>query len=391
MVHDTSKITKVLEDAVASGIPGIAAGVMKDGQLVFADAKGKRGPERPDDCTVDTVFPIFSMTKAITSIAVAQLIERGLISADQALDTIIPEFKGQKILLGWDGDKPKLGPAPRSPTVTELMNHTSGFAYDFASPDLKKYQEVTGHPSVMTLKRAALLEQPLFWEPGTKWEYGTGIDVLGLIVEKVSGKTLGEYLKENIFEPLGMKDSSFAPNLAELHRIQSCGFRTPDGVVIPFALPVGENPEFEMGGGGLLSTVHDYLAFLQALLNGGELNGKRILKAETVEKLVHQDTLPKGIGKVADMDGSPGFSEAYEFWPGLKKGWTWGFCETKEDSPFGPKAGSLCWSGAANTYMVLDPASKVAAVVMMQFFPANHEAAITAKDAVFKAAYDVLA
>lgn len=349
------------------------------------------------------------------------MIERGKLHPDQLAHEVLPALKNQKLFSGWDeSGNPILVDPKRRPTVRHLVTHSSGLAYDFISSDMAKYAEVTGLPSIGTLKKAAIYEQPLFFEPASRWEYGTGIDALGLIVEEVTGQTLGEFMKENIFDPLGMKDTSFDPP-KDLSRYVSNALHM-DGNWVPFEMPPADAPEFQMGGGGLKSTSSDYLKFIQAIMNGGELDGKRILQESTVKELMFAGQLEQGV-KITPLPGKLPLTCPGEVWEGLDKDWTFGFavssqttilsliCSllryfskrkptprpfpllpqlTKQDTPEGAKAGSLCWSGLLNTYYWLDPASQVAGVVMMQFLPANHELALGARDGVMKAAYETL-
>ncbi|KAI9006458.1 beta-lactamase/transpeptidase-like protein [Hyaloraphidium curvatum] len=390
---DTSKIIKVLDDAIAAGVPGITSGILRDGKLVFHEFRGKLGPGRTEDVAADSIFSVMSMTKAVTSLCIAQLIERGKLTLDTEVGEILPSFKNQKIVHGFtEAGEPILEDPKRRPTIRHLATHTSGMALELVNPNYSKYIQKTGHPGLGTYKKAHILEAPLFWEPGTKWEYSTGIETLGLIVEALEGKKLGEYMRENIFEPLGMVDSQMKPDPAKADRTASSALHMGDQFV-PFTLPSApfEAREFEGGGGDMFSTVKDYLAFLQCLLDGGVApNGKRIIKEETIKELMFSDVMEPGasghIGRIPT-----GVSTYEEAWDGLEKGHTLGFCLTKQDSPLGPKAGSLCWDGLLNTYYAIDPASQIVMMVWMQYLPFADPTAQKIRDEFFKATYETFA
>jgi methyl acetate hydrolase len=210
------------------------------------------------------------------------------------------------------------------------------------------------------------LSLPLLAEPGSAWNYGIGIDWAGKAVEAVSGQKLGVYLRDNILGPLGMHDTAFRIGPAQRRRLSGMHARTPDGLV-PMPFEVEQEPEFEMGGGGLYGTAPDYILFLRMLLRDGELAGARILKPDTVATMMqnHIGDLNAGVLKTA----MPQYSNDLDVFPGMKAGWGLSFIVNSEAVPGGRSAGSVAWAGLANSYYWLDPAKNVAGVILTQIVP----------------------
>jgi CubicO group peptidase (beta-lactamase class C family) len=231
----------------------------------------------------DAVFRIASMTKAVTAVAAMQLVEAGRIDLDEPLGTFFPALAAPRVLEGFaDDGTPRLRPARGAITLRRLLTHTLGFAYEMWNADLQRFVAQTGFPSLSTGLNAAL-ETPLMFDPGTAWEYGIGIDWAGKVVEAVSGQRLDAYFADHIFSPLGVADTAFAPTPAMAPRIAGLNMRAADGSLAPMDSPIPAGPtEFLSGGAGLLSTLDDYLTFLQMILHGGTWNGARLLRPETV-------------------------------------------------------------------------------------------------------------
>jgi CubicO group peptidase (beta-lactamase class C family) len=224
--------------------------------------------------TADTVVWIASMTKAITCACAMQQVERGKLSLDAPIKTILPELAKPMVLEGFDADgNPKTRPVRRDITLRHLLTHTSGCSYDTYSADITRYLEKTGTPPIFSCANAALTA-PLITDPGEKWEYGVGVDFAGKAVEGVTSQKLGRYMKENIFDPLGMKDTAFKIGDEQRKRLAKIHSRTPEGLVATDT-EIPQEPEFEMGGGGLYGTVGDYLRFAQVSCTAGRLTGRR--------------------------------------------------------------------------------------------------------------------
>ncbi len=367
-MREFSQADRVLREAAeAEAVPGVVAMAATREGPVYQGAFGKRALPAGAAMTADTLFWIASMTKAITSTAAMQLVERGKLALDSPVGDVLPELAAAKVLEGFDaGGEPKLRPARRPITLRHLLTHTAGFAYDIWSPDLIRYQEKKGIPGVISCQNVALTT-PLLFDPGQKWNYGINIDWVGKAVEKVSGQNLEAYFRDHIFGPLGMRDTGFKLDAARRARLSGMHARQPDGSLqeMPFELP--QEPEFHMGGGGLYGTAGDYLKFAQVFLHEGRFNGAQVLKSETVRSMSqnHIGDLHVRLLETA----MPPYSNDAEFFPGMIKKWGLGFMINTESVPGGRGAGSLAWAGLGNTYFWIDPDEGVAGVILTQLIP----------------------
>jgi len=365
----TSNIDAVLRGAVERGdVPGVAAVAGNRDGVLYAGAFGRRGLDRQDPMTPDTVAWIASMTKAITTVAALQQVEAGRLSLDAPIARVLPALAEPQVLEGFAADgTPRLRPARRPITLRHLITHTSGFAYDIWSEAIGRYMERHSLPGIITCQRAALTV-PLVADPGERWEYGIGIDWVGLAVEAVTGQQLEAVLRERILDPLGMSDTAFCMGATQRARLASMHARGSDGAlsVIPFEVP--QEPEFHMGGGGLYGTALDYLRFCRMVLNGGALDGARILSPETVAEMGRSQIGALSVGAL--RTALPASSNDAEFFPGMAKSWSLAFLINEEDAPDGCRAaGSLAWAGLANTYYWIDPKRDVAGVIVTQILP----------------------
>ncbi len=363
------QIDAVLRSAVERGeVPGVVAMAASDEGPIYQGAFGQRDVASGPAMTLDTVFRIASMTKAITSVAAMQLVEEGKLSLDApAPDIGEPALNAPQVLEGFDAaGAPILRPAKRPITLKHLLTHTAGFTYEAWNANALRYAKATGTPSTQTGTRAAL-RLPLGFDPGDKWEYGINIDWVGRIVETRAGQPLDAVLRERIFAPLGMADTGFATSAAQRARQAHAHQRRPDGSLEPQALPEPFTPEFYAGGGGLHSTARDYLTFLEMLLHQGSLNGARILRPETVALMNqnHIGDLPAGILK----SYVPERSNDVDFFPGARVRWGLGYMLNLEAGPNGRSAGTLSWAGLFNSYYWLDPARQIAGVILTQILP----------------------
>ena len=366
---NTAAIDRVLQQAVDAGeVPGVVAVAADDGGVIYQGAFGRRSLASGDAMSLDTVFRIASMTKAITATAAMQMVEAGKLALDQPAGEVLPELAQPMVLEGFDDSgKPVLRPARGQITLRRLLTHTAGFVYDTWNANQARYAEVTGLPAARTGKLEAL-NAPLGFEPGERWEYGINIDWAGRMVEAASGQDLEAYMQEHIFAPLGMPDSSFDPRPDWSSRTVQVHARQADGSLEPIeAAPPPVDREFYPGGGGLFSTAPDYITFLQMLLGGGNYNGARVLRPETVALMAQNhmgdlDVLPLTTFK-------PAMSNDAEFFPGMAKKWGLSFLINTRDAPTGRSAGSLAWAGINNTYFWLDPNKRVAGVLMTQVLP----------------------
>jgi methyl acetate hydrolase len=365
-----AQIDGVLRQAVdAKEVPGVVAMAATDKGVLYEGAFGLRALDQSTPMTLDTVFRIASMTKAITSVAAMQLVEQGKLKVEEPVPNIDPGLGSPQVLEGFDAaGAPKLRPAKRAITLRHLLTHTAGFSYDIWDANTGRYIKAAGLPARTTGKLASL-RTPLSFDPGDKWEYGINIDWAGRLVEVLSGQSLDVYFRDKIFAPLGMKDSGFVVSAEQRGRQARVHARQADGVLAPQpweAAPVA-NPEFWSGGGPLYSTARDYLTFLQMLLNGGGWNGARLLKSETVAEMNknHTGTIPAGIMKTQN----PALSNDVDLFPGAEIRWGLGYMLNMQPGPNGRSAGTGSWGGIFNTYYWLDPSKRVTGLIMTQILP----------------------
>ncbi len=275
-------LTSILQNAVAAGdVPFAVAMTANSNGVTYSGAAGDAVPGRA--AAEDTAFRIFSMTKAVGSVAAMILIDRGKLSLDTPVADILPAWNDLQVLDGWDGDTPVMRPQKTTATVRHLMTHTSGMEYEFWNPDVPRYMEATGHPTVLSGLKVSLA-YPLTTDPGTRWGYGPSIDWLGQMVEAVDGRRIDAFCRDEILGPLGMNDTAFEPD-ALTDRLCQVNMRGEDGGFGPFDLSPPAQPEFYGMGHALYSTAPDYLTFLRMVLNRGELNGARILSQAAWEML----------------------------------------------------------------------------------------------------------
>jgi len=364
---NTSNIDALLEGAVARGaVPGVVAVVGDRDGTLYESAFGTLGVADDRPAQVDTVFLIASMTKAIASVAALQLVERGQLTLEQPVADVLPEFGELQVLEDCSGDEPHLRPPSRQATIRNLLTHTSGCGYWFSNPELLRYHRLTGLPDPSTGSRE-MFKAPLIADPGTLWEYGTSVDWLGEVVGKLSGTDLDAYCQEHIFGPLGMDDSTFVTTEALLERLMPIHQRTPDGglALSEFAMPM--EPEWYSGGGGAASTGPDYLRFMRALLRGGELDGERVLEADTVE-LMFTDHLD-GLSLPDVMRSAlPELTHDVPAMP-FRQGFGLGLHVVLEDIPGMRRAGTGDWAGLFNCYYWIDRATGVAGAFLTQVLP----------------------
>jgi len=348
-------------------VPGVVAVAASNSDILYEGAFGKRDLGKPEPMTLDSVFWIASMTKAVTTAGAMQLVEQGKLQLDEPVGKLIPELASLKVLDGFDeSGAPKLRPATKPVTLRHLMTHTSGFCYDMWNTDMSRYIEQAGLPRIISCEKKAL-SLPLASEPGTRWEYGIGIDFVGQAVEAASGKRLDAYLHDHIFAPLGMKDTGFALGEEQRKRLAGMHARQPDGTIQPMPFEMPQEPEFHMGGGGLYGTAHDYIRFIRMLLNRGTLDGNCVLKPETVATMSQNHIGDLNMGKMPAA--IPQVTNDVDLYPDQDKKWGLSFMINTQRTAEGRSPGSLAWAGLANTYYWLDPSGNVGGVILTQLFP----------------------
>jgi CubicO group peptidase (beta-lactamase class C family) len=352
-------VTRLRTDVDQGVIPGAVLLVARHGKIALFEAVGVRDPETKAPMTKDAIFRIYSMTKPITSVVTMVLMEDGKLTLDQPVSRHIPALGGLKVGIEKDGAL-ELVPSRRDMTIQDLLRHTSGLTYGFFGAGLVKKAYVEAKPSGDSPSNAELVERlarlPLMHQPGTTWEYSYSTDVLGRVIEVVEGTSLLAAMKERVLAPLGMKDTSFfvtdRPRQGRI--VEPFANDRSIGVDATFFDPrVAE--KWESGGGGLMSTAMDYARFAQMLLNGGSLDGKRILGPRTVASMT-ADHLGAAI--------APGSA----FLPGPGFGFGLGFGVRREAgvSAVAGSVGEFNWGGAGGTYFWIDPREDLFVVYMMQ-------------------------
>ncbi len=349
----TQQVVNVLQGSVdRQHIPGAVMLIARRGRIGLFEALGQQDPAAGTPMRANSIFRIYSMTKPLVSVAVMMLVERGRLLISDPVGRWLPEYNNQPVL-GASGLVPAWQPA----TVQDLLRHTAGLTYEFLgdSPVQREYDKV----QIASRKRSnedfsrTLAGIPLQFQPRSCWAYSRATDVLGRLVEVVSGQTLGTFLQREIFEPLGMVDTGFAVPSAQQHRIAEAFAHDPDGGVPMKLINPREVPALESGGGGLMSTAMDYASFLQCLRNGGELDGYRLLGRHTLAFMTadHLGDIP--------IDGGllpPGHGFGLGFAVRLATG----------ESPVPSSVGTYHWSGIGGTSFFVDPAQDLYALLLTQ-------------------------
>ena len=367
-MQSKAQIDQILrEKSEAKEIPGVVAVAARGNETIYQGAFGKRDLSKDDALTLDSVFWIASMTKAVTTAGAMQLVEQGKLDLDAAIGKLLPDLASPQVLEGFDAKgEPKLRPAKGAITLRQLMTHTAGFCYNMWNGDMAVYLDKTGIPAITTCKNDAL-KTPIMSDPGTRWEYGTNIDFVGKAIEATSGKRLDAYLRDHLFAPLGMNDTSFKISDAMRKRLVGMHARGEDGSLSAIPFELEQEPEFHMGGGGLYSTAGDYIKFCQMILNKGKGNGNQVLKAETVATMGQNHIGDLNMPKLTSV--APMYTNDVDLYPDMVKKWGLSFLINTAKTPEGRSPGSLAWAGLANTYYWIDPSRDVCGVILMQLLP----------------------
>ena len=357
-------LEKRMHKFVADGeTMGIATLLVRNGKVASYAQAGVRDIVKGKPISQDTIYRIYSMSKPITGVAMMMLYEQGEFSLSDPVSKFIPEFESLKVVKSYEKDGSfELEPLERQATMQELMSHTGGFAYGFSGMDPSnaeyRKQDVLGSSDLQSLVNK-VASAPLMHQPGTKWEYSISVDLQGAIIERITGMTLSEYLDKKLFTPLGMTDTAFyvsadkADRLADLfayhpitQTLQRMPFSEPDYNLLGDISYSKETRGMESGGGGLVSTMADYARFCQMLINGGTLNGIRVITEESV-KLMSTNILSSG--QKVDIDGDLSSAQKDRLGFGLNLGIIMGAESNK--SKYGD--GSYYWGGRGG-YLVLD-------------------------------------
>jgi methyl acetate hydrolase len=356
-----TEVDEALARAVQTGaVPGVVALAADERGVLYEGAFGKRAIGQSAPMTLDSVFWIASMTKPVTVVAALQLVEQGRLALDQPLGRQLPELESVQVLDGFDaGGAPLLRPPRRPVTLRHLLSHTAGFGYTLWNAHLQRWTN-------SALRSGG---EPLVFDPGERWHYGTNIDWVGRAVERVTGQSLDAYFRESIFGPLEMHDSGFFYATPwQRSRMVGRHQRRPDGGLeyVDAAAPESE-PAFCNGGGGLWSTGPDYLRFLRMLVGRGELDGKRVLTSESADELARNQ-----IGELnVEVLHSVATTQSHDiaFFPEMVTKWGFGGVVNTRETAAGRSPGSWAWAGLANTYFWLDPTRRLTGLILTQLLP----------------------
>jgi methyl acetate hydrolase len=350
--------------AITEEVPGVVALAATDKGIEYEGIFGRRRLDGGPAMTRDTVFRVASMIKPITSVAALQLVEQDKLSLDAPVPDIDPALGAPQVLDGFDaGGAPQLRPAKRPISLRQLLTHTAGFTYRLW--DAKALQYARAIDRLPSADRNGMPHTPLMFDPGERWQYGTSIDWVGRIVEMISGESLDIYFRKNILDPLGMNDTAFAISAQQRAREASVHRRGSDGSLTATQQQTAR--QSLSGGGGIYSTGPDYLAFIRMLMQGGSLDGVRILRSDTVSLMGRNQ-----IGKIEAgvlRTTVPALSNNIDFFPDISLKWGFGHMINMQAGPDGRTAGSLTWGGLFNTYYWIDPRRRIAAVFMTQVLP----------------------
>ncbi|MGI4941207.1 MAG: serine hydrolase domain-containing protein [Janthinobacterium lividum] len=354
-------ITRLLKSDVDQHVlPGAVLLVARHGKVAYEEVVGSRDPQAPTSAARDDIYRIYSMSKPITVAAALMLVERGRIALDEPVSKYLPQFTSMQVGVPDDsGGGMHLVPAERPMTIQDLMRHSAGLTYGFFGSSPVKTAYVQAHLNAGDPDNAAFVDRlaklPLAYQPGTTWDYSYAIDVLGRVVEVVSGQPLYEFEKENLLDPLGMTDTAFGvEDPSKQGRIaEPFANDRSFGVDADFSDP--RHPvRMQSGGGGMVSTARDYARFLQMMLNGGTLDGRRYLGPQTVRFMT------------SDQLGTVKPGPLYLPGPGYRFGLGVAVRTDAGVAPFPGSVGDWYWGGAGGTYMWVDPVQDMVVVFMMQ-------------------------
>ena len=359
-----ARLLAVLQSEIDSKrLPGAVAMIVRHGKVVMFESLGHQNPADASSMALDSIFRIYSMTKPIVSVAVMMLMEQGKLLLSDPVGKYLPEYAKQQVATEVDGQVAYAAVA-RSATVQDLLRHTAGLTYEFLgnSAVQKAYRSSKIGMSLRDADNAefskTLAALPLQFEPGTMWEYSRATDVLGALVEVVSGQALGDFLTQHIFKPLKMHETGFSVPPENHHRLAEPFKNDPDGGIQLRLINLQSAPKFESGGGGLASTAHDYARFLQFMLNKGELDGVRLLSSHTVDFMTadHLGDIPVNRAGASGDLLPPGHGFGLGFAVRTATG----------ISAVPGTAGVYYWGGIAGTTFFVDPKLDMFAILMIQ-------------------------
>ncbi len=371
---DPMELEKVRAELVADiaekETPGAILLIARKGKVGFYAETGVQGPENPTPMNEDTIFRIYSMTKPIVSVAAMSMVEDGLLALDEPIKTYVPSFADMLVM---DGETGVLSRAENDITVRHLMTHTAGIIYGVFAPDTilgKSYtnSQIRSFDFDLDELSVRLSKLPLISDPGSSWKYGRSTDVLGDIMEAAAGKPLDEIMQERVLGPLGMTETAFYRDADVSDRLAQSPPRER-----PLFDPTDVKPMFS-GGGGMVSTIGDYLAFTQMLYNKGELNGERIIEEATLAEMTRDQ-----------LDGV----DKSTFFPGEEYGFGLGFgVRIKEEGAYPGSVGDYYWGGYAGTQFWVDPSKELFTIMMVQNPDLGNHHRQTAREWTYRALAD---
>ncbi|MGB1310079.1 MAG: serine hydrolase domain-containing protein [Leucothrix sp.] len=381
-VERLGNVEKLLDQYVNDGkIAGYNCLVSQHLEEVAYFQNGMKDEERANPIDRNTLFRIYSMTKPLTSVAMMQLFEQGLFLLDDPVHHYIPEWRNLKVFKSGDADNYEVCDPERPMTIRDLFLHTAGLTYGFqeshAVDEIYRRKGITSQGSNETLgdMAAKLVDVPLLFSPGSQWNYSIATDVLGYLVEIISGQSLDAYLQEHILTPLGMSDTSFSVKPGQEKRFSACYLYLPSKTEGSKQFRLEDDPRYSRyletpallsGGGGLVSSIDDYYAFCKMLLNKGELNGVRILGSKTIEFMA-RNHLP--LDKDLAGMGQPRFSETN--YAGVGFGLGFSVIMNAAQSGVLCSEGEIAWGGMASTSFWVDPVEEIIVVFMTQLIPSS--------------------
>jgi methyl acetate hydrolase len=363
---DGAGIDKVLRDAVDSGaVPHVAAIAADRDGVIYQGAAGPRAVGEDAPVSTDTLFRIMSMTKMPCTVVALQEMEKGNLDLDAPVVNYCPEFDEVQVLTGFDGETPQFRPPASQATVRQLITHTSGLGYWFWNGDLVRWEKLTGIPNVVAGLRLSL-RAPMVADPGTAFSYGISTEWLGQVVEAVTGVGLDVAIKQGVTGPLGMNHTTFLMTDDERLNSTPVHVKGGDGNWVSIGEILNQAPEYWAGGHGLYGPPSDYIRFTRALLRGGELDGARILRPETVD-----DAFRNQIGELDFPAEIPTFDPASTHTLALGPGYKWGYglLLNTQDMPGMRRAWSGAWAGLCNTHFWVDRTAGVCASIYSNFLP----------------------
>lgn len=357
---------EMLEQHVEDGrVAGLVAGVARHGKIVYLESMGWNNIEQENPMLDNSIFQVRSMSKPITAVAAMQLVEQGKMALSDPVSKYIASFGDMQVFLDADdADFSQTRPARREMTIADLLLNTAGLSHRFGA--LYRQNEVRSRADTLEELVEKVAGVPLIGDPGEQWVYSISITVLGRIVEIVSGQNFDDYLNEHVYTPLQMADTAFYVPEEKAKRLARAYSVVADDrslrMLPEMAVPITQDPPLLEGAAGIVSTVPDYLRFLQALINGGELDGQRILAEETVAAMT-QNHIDEALMPFGTNPNNPM----------LDRGWGYGMAVVvdADKSAYGTNNGEFGWSGSLGTFSWADPVSGTSAVIMLQIQPAG--------------------